>query len=772
MLKKQKRKYRLQLAMIGLIGSQLTNNLFYSEDFPNFLALKKASAFTAIVNSGDTVTDEIVDGASQDVYGTAVNTAINSGGNQYVHIDGVTTGTQINAGGSQTLSGGFSETVELNGGNQYVNSGTTTGVKINLNGNQFIYSGGIATDVEITSGGYQYIYGGATSDVDIKSGGNQRVYGSAVVSDIEISGTQTLVDGGSVTNSTINLGGVQDITLGTTTDTKIAGGSQIVRSGTTSDVTITLDGLQEIYGPAVVTNVEITSGRQYIDGGTVSDVRVGPAGIQEVWSGIATGNKIDSGGKQLLHGGLVIDTTIAGGGIQELYSGGTAQDTQANDGGMIYFARNGANLTGDTILNGGIIAFDMGTDVINFVTGNVANLSGNGQIHLNTNLEILAGDLLVINGTSVGNYQVYVNNQGNAVVNPTDTLTVIETADGGANFSIGHQVEVGGYLYDIQKAGTNWQLFTTQEGTSSASASINAFSGNYLLNYAETQSLIQRLGDLRQKKNGGNIWTKAFGGEFNSSANSFLSGYNMSYHGIQIGSDKQISLKQGKGDLYLGGMLGYSKGSQDYGVGHGSIDAKSLGIYGTYVAPTGFYTDLTVKHSWLENDFKVLDTAGDWVTGDTMKTNGLTLSLELGQRIHFNQEEKQGWYVEPQGQIILGHQNRGSFNASNGLQVDVDSYNSTLGRLGLLAGYELKSGKNPVNVYAKASYVHEFDGDISFRMNGIRAQESFGGSWWTWGLGVTAQFSNNHNIYFDIERASGGKFNQPWSVNGGYRFNW
>ncbi len=128
--------------------------------------------------------------------------------------------------------------------------------------------------------------------------------------------------------------------------------------------------------------------------------------------------------------------------------------------------------------------------------------------------------------------------------------------------------------------------------------------------------------------------------------------------------------------------------------------------------------------------------------------------------------------MEPQGQIIFGHQNSGSFNASNGLRVDVDSYNSTLGRLGLLAGYELKSGKNPVNVYAKASYVHEFDGDLSFRMNGIQAQESFGGSWWTWGLGVNAQFSKNHNIYFDIERASGGKFNQPWSVNGGYRYSW
>ena len=102
----------------------------------------------------------------------------------------------------------------------------------------------------------------------------------------------------------------------------------------------------------------------------------------------------------------------------------------------------------------------------------------------------------------------------------------------------------------------------------------------------------------------------------------------------------------------------------------------------------------------------------------------------------------------------------------------MDSYNSTLGRLGLNAGYEIKSGKNPVNIYAKASYVHEFDGDVAYRFNGSREQTSFGDSWWTYGLGITAQINKKHNVYLDVERASGGQFNQPWSVNGGYRFNW
>ena len=77
-----------------------------------------------------------------------------------------------------------------------------------------------------------------------------------------------------------------------------------------------------------------------------------------------------------------------------------------------------------------------------------------------------------------------------------------------------------------------------------------------------------------------------------------------------------------------------------------------------------------------------------------------------------------------------------------------------------------------MNIYGKVSYIHEFDGDIGFRMNGIENQQSFGGSWWTYGVGVTAQISKKHNIYADVERASGGDFTQAWKVNVGYRFQW
>ena len=40
----------------------------------------------------------------------------------------------------------------------------------------------------------------------------------------------------------------------------------------------------------------------------------------------------------------------------------------------------------------------------------------------------------------------------------------------------------------------------------------------YLINYAETQTLMQRMGDLRQNSGDNNAWLRGFGGKFNSFA--------------------------------------------------------------------------------------------------------------------------------------------------------------------------------------------------------------------------------------------------------------
>lgn len=219
-------------------------------------------------------------------------------------------------------------------------------------------------------------------------------------------------------------------------------------------------------------------------------------------------------------------------------------------------------------------------------------------------------------------------------------------------------------------------------------------------------------------------------------------------------------------------MFGYSKGSLDYATGYGSIDSKSLGAYWTHISPNGFYADVIFKYGWMNNEFRVLDSAGTLVRSKEIDTHGFSTSLEVGRRYHFNQQGKQGFYIEPQAQLTMGHQRGDAFTASNGLQVKVDSYRSVLGRMGAHIGYEVKGGNNPVNVYAKMDWIKEFDGDIGYSFNGSREATSYKGSWRAWGVGATAQFGSKHNLYVELERASGGQFRQSWAVSGGYRLAW
>jgi len=288
--------------------------------------------------------------------------------------------------------------------------------------------------------------------------------------------------------------------------------------------------------------------------------------------------------------------------------------------------------------------------------------------------------------------------------------------------------------------------------------------GSYLLSYAETNTLVQRLGDLRDTPKLSGLWFRVHGGEFESNAGSFVKPFDIDYGGVQIGYDRKAEIGW-NGDAYFGVMFGYSKGDLDYADGSGEVDSKMLGIYGTFTKPNGFYMDAVLKYQWMENDFDILDTAGSRVTGDGVNTDGLGWSVEAGQRFHFTKDKKTGWYIEPQVQFSYMRQDGGYFNADNGLTIGIEPFNSLLGRLGILTGYELENG----NIYAKVSKVKEFDGDVVFIGNGVPVNESFGGSWWVYGIGMTSKLNKRDSIYLDVERTSGASFTQPWRILAGWR---
>ena len=710
-------KYGLLLGIV--LGTNINISYGYTDAVYNGAIVSDEEVGTSelqwVASGGKTIHTTVNDGGIQAIAtgGLAVGTIVNSGGEQ--RVVGEVTGTTINTGGTQTVSG-ISSGATIDGGIQYIYvGGTSIEDSITNSGIQIIDSGGTATGTILGAGGAQAIdAGGTATGTIVEEGGEQRVVGTA-------------------TGTMVNPGGIQKV------------------SGTSTGATIW--GIQYIYGGGHSSNETIIDeGRQDIAPG-----------------GESTGATIDAGGNQSVWG-TATGTTVNG--DQYLYSGSTSNNVEVENGGAIQIMESGASLTGQTKLDGGSIYMNNSSPG-SFITTTIDHLEGTGSIHMNTNIAAVQGDLITITGGTTGNFQVHLLNQGGAVVDPNQSLTLIDNQAGGGSFTLGSLVEVGGFKYKMGQNGNRWLIRSTQIPTSTSQAFIGGLYGNYLIKYAENQTLLQRLGDLRSGQGKGEVWGRVFGGKFTVASSQFVPSYDMSYSGMQVGGDRKISLSKDRGDIYLGATFGYLKGSQDYKVGHGSVDSKSLGLYGTFTAPTGFYADILFKYGWMTNDFKVLDTVGASVTGSDLNTNGASFSFEVGQRIYYkNQKEKKGWYVEPQAQISHSYQDGGEFKASNGLRFDVDSQTSLLGRIGFLTGYEIKKGNHPINVYAKASYVHEFDGDLEFRLNNISASESFGDSWWTYGFGLATQIGSNHNLYLDLERGSGGKFDQPWSISGGYRYQW
>ncbi|MCD8163458.1 MAG: autotransporter outer membrane beta-barrel domain-containing protein [Synergistaceae bacterium] len=405
------------------------------------------------------------------------------------------------------------------------------------------------------------------------------------------------------------------------------------------------------------------------------------------------------------------------------------------------------------------------------------DISGNGTFVMKIDIVGGNGDLLITD-TSDGDHKIKVMDQGSApTTGDEDPLTLVKTGDGKAEFTLtgkDNLVDIGAWQYGLRRALENenhWELFTTKKPSPPESAAVNTFMGGYLLAYAETQTLMQRLGDLRDTDYDNGYWFRFHGGRMESNIRSFVRDFDMKYGGAQVGYDRKIK-NDWNGDTYVGGYFGYSKGDLDYSVldggtgGSGSVDSRTLGLYGTYIADDGFYVDAVLKYMWMKNDFDVLDSDGGHVTGDGLSTGGVGLSLELGKRFRLTKNERgENWYIEPQAQLSYTHQNGGYFNASNGLMIGVDKFNSLLGRIGMLAGYETEK----TNIYAKVSYVKEFDGDVNIIANNVSIPESFGDSWWEYGLGFTTKLNDRNSIYMSLERSSGVKFTEPWKVYAGWR---
>lgn len=415
----------------------------------------------------------------------------------------------------------------------------------------------------------------------------------------------------------------------------------------------------------------------------------------------------------------------------------------------------------------------------NKLTGN------NSRFYFQTDIVNQKTDKLIItdkDGTN-GQHYVIVKNDGSQSTTGTEKIDIIETNGNYADFKLINKVELGGYEYDLRQITDpdsddlgGWELYSTgskqkpskPSKTSTAQATLSFANTNYMLVYIDIQTLLQRIGDLRNiSDHQGDFWIRGVVGQLNSFASVDYNDYKMNYRGLQSGIDKLVYESE-NGRFYLGGMIGYYDVDQDFKQGSGSGKNYNVGLYSTYITNNDFYLDGIFKLSKLKNQFDVRDSQGKNISGKG-NSHALSLSLEAGKRFYLS-DEKQGLYTEPQLQVVYTRNGADSTKASNALKVKYDRYNSLIGRTSVIMGYAIPNIKNQTNIYLKTGYVKEFDGDTSYRLNHIKESNQYRGHWFENALGINATIQNNHHIYSEVDFAKGNKFNKK-QINLGYRYN-
>ncbi|RKS84511.1 outer membrane autotransporter protein [Orbus hercynius] len=459
-----------------------------------------------------------------------------------------------------------------------------------------------------------------------------------------------------------------------------------------------------------------------------------------------------------------------------------AGDIEASDEGVMNLNLSGnAKVTGkmDNYANPNNSAgVSAGKIAVNFADGSswtmtdsssINSLAGQGNIIFDNYTTGMLLSITDANGAT-GNHTVEVVDSGNNAGDAANGATIITTKGGSATFSMPNLANIGAYQYGITQAGNDWQLERKESFSLTTNNAINGLRAGYLMNYNENQSLLQRMGELRQSASEGDLWVKLLAGKNKVDGNSQLSGFDQKFYGMQVGADRKYILNE-NANAYLGLAFGYTHSDQNYERGDGNIDSYYINAYGTYTNVNGFYVDNVFKLGRQKQDFSLQDNQNNSVYGDTNSTV-VGLSSELGYKYYFLEQQKTGWFTEPSAQLSYSRVASDSFTASNGQHISFDSYSSMLGKVGVMVGYDFSQAENPANLYVKTNYFHEFDGDLDGKINDESIKTDLGSNWWSYGVGFNMQIENLHNVYFDIEQSRGADFKQLWKLNVGYRYTW
>lgn len=723
------------------------------------------AANTALANSIGTV---IVDGEPKTIdvskdysigSNYAENVQITSDSGYSLYIDSATKGTingqQLTVNGQTFFTGsgvelaigtkGVTNTVSINCSNLYVvysmNSAQVNISAENININS--YADFAAPAVWAQGGGFISLNG---ENINLKS----KEYGL-----VAFSGGELNVNGNLTVNADRAIGTRGDSTIDINTDGK----NTTVLNGDIVFETPNSPGDAQGSGNVINSNININL-----------------SGEESSWTGRAYQEyKVDNGsGKYEYTHSVELD----------------APDYYGDVTGFKMNINNGAswNMSGDsfinniTVENGGVVnvqesvkAFNVGSLAADkggiTLNNGIINLQGESQQITVTELDGTGG---TVNTNSLNNKMsistvadstsVTVNGSGeiaDAILggNATaqDLADVVTTGSGGSEKSAASQITTdegiiaGKITADVNAYGkitnTVYAKNTTNLGLSNLAA-INLMTWRQ-----ENNDMNKRLGELRDSKGEHGVWARMVRGEVEYES------IKNQYNYYQIGYDEKLSTDP---NWTVGMFLTRTEGNSTFRTGSAENNHTGVGVYGSYLKDDGSFIDLVAKYARIDSDFNASGGVG---SGD-YNTNGYSISAEYGKRF----EQGNGFWIEPQVELTYGTVGAVDYTTSNGAKVRQEGMDSLVGRVGFSIGKDIEAG----NIYARASYLYDFDGETEVTMShsGISDvyEQDLGGGWFEVGLGANINLSDATHLYFDVEKTYGGDVATPWQWSAGMRW--
>ena len=263
----------------------------------------------------------------------------------------------------------------------------------------------------------------------------------------------------------------------------------------------------------------------------------------------------------------------------------------------------------------------------------------------------------------------------------------------------------------------------------------------------------KRMGELRNAEGEHGVWTRVVRGE------SEYKNTKAQYNQYQLGYDEKLSVDK---RWTVGAAVTFAEGDANYGQGSTDDKSTAFAIYGSKLNNDGTFVDLIARYAHLESDLDDVNSGkGNY------STNGMSVSAEFGKRI----QQGKGLWVEPQVELTYGTIDSAEFIFDGGKTVQVGDMDSLIGRVGFRIGKDLEQG----NVYARASYLYDFEGEtentFSNATDSRTIAEDLGGGWWEVGVGANINLSKATYIYADVEKTFGGEVDTNWQWNLGVRYS-